>query len=174
VPQSFGTDNVLNGDRRHARVMWLPTGEAQVTNLHPTLEAEKRTPIPDDARSGALDPISALYTFARGGPAAGTCEGGVKVFDGRRSYTLALGPDKDGASWVKLAVGGTDVVALKCLIQSRRTGGSSPDSWFSSSGETEDASIWFWRDPQGRAIPVRVEADAAIGYAVGELAELPG
>jgi len=173
APETFGTDNVLNGQVRHARVTWTPTGEGVVQALHPTLAEEERSAIPDDARAGSLDPISALFAFALGGPATGTCEGGAKVFDGRRSYTLTLSPDRDGASWVKLDIGDATVVTLKCTISSQRTGGASPSSWFSSSGETEAASIWFWRDPKGRAIPVRVEADAPVGYAVGELAALP-
>jgi hypothetical protein len=173
TPESFGTDNVLNGSPRRARVTWSPGGEASVQELHPTLAEEERTPIPDDARQGSLDPISGLMAFALGAPAAGTCSGAAKIFDGRRSYTLALSPDADGVTYVRLKIGDAEIVALKCAIQSQRTGGASPDSWVSSSGEVETASIWFWRDPKGRAVPVRVEADAAIGYAVGELARLP-
>jgi len=172
-PISFGTDNVLDGHPRHARVGWLPTGEATTQALAPSLAEEERTPIPDTARMHALDPISALFAFALGGPARGTCTGAADVFDGRRSYSLALSADPDGATWVKMDIGDAEVVALKCAIQSQRTGGVSPSSWFSGSGETETARIWFWRDPRGRAIPVRVEAEAPVGYAVGQLAGLP-
>ncbi len=172
-PGSFGTDNVLDGHPRRARVGWLPTGEAVTQDLAPSLADEERTPIPDAARLRALDPISALFAFALGAPARGTCAGSADVFDGRRSYSLALSPDPDGAVWVKMAIGDAEIIALKCAIQSRRTGGVSPSSWFSGSGETETASIWFWRDPKGRALPIRVEADAPIGYGVGQLTRLP-
>ncbi|MCC6920771.1 MAG: DUF3108 domain-containing protein [Alphaproteobacteria bacterium] len=172
-PSTFGTDNMLDGRPRHARVGWLPTGEATTLDIAPTLADEERTPIPDPARLHALDPISALFAFALGAPARGICEGSADVFDGRRSYSLALAPDPEGVTWVKMTIGDAEVVTLRCAIQSRRTGGVSPSSWFSSSGETETARIWFWRDPRGRAIPVRVEADAPIGYGVGQLAGLP-
>lgn len=173
TPQAFGADNVLNGRQRHARVAWSPDGEATTQDLQPSLADEKRTPIPDDARMGALDPMTALLGFALGGPASGACSGSAKVFDGRRSYTLDLFSDPEGLTYVKRRIGDADVIALKCAIRSRRTGGASPSSWFSGSGESESAKIWFWRDPKGRAIPIRVEADAAIGYGIGELARLP-
>lgn len=173
TPRDFGTDNVLNGKPRRARVTWSEGGEAVTQDLSPSLADEARSPIPDDARMGALDPISALFSFALGGPAKGSCAGSARVFDGRRSYTLDLFPDGEGLTYVRRPIGGTEVILLKCGISSRRTGGASPSSWFSSSGETETASIWFWRDPKGRAVPVRVEADAAVGYAVGELSRLP-
>ncbi|BCW88374.1 hypothetical protein sos41_15130 [Alphaproteobacteria bacterium SO-S41] len=171
-PQFFGTSNLYNGDDRRTRVTWT-AGEAITQEIVPTLAEEERTAIPDDARQGALDPIAALLSFATGGPARDVCEGGVKVFDGRRSYTLALDA-ADGTGIVEQRqVGGQSVPALKCRITSVRTGGKSPDGWLSSSSDSEHALIWFWRDPLGRAIPFRIEANAPIGSAVAQLAALP-
>ena len=168
----FGTNNLYNGQSRLTRVTWM-AGLGTTQEIVPSLADEERTPIPDDARQDALDPIAALLSFATGGPARGVCEGGVKVFDGRRSYTLAL--DAGGGAGVveQRKVGREAVPALKCRITSVRTGGKSPDGWLSSSNDSEHAEIWFWRDPMGRAIPIRIEADAPIGYAVAQLAALP-
>ena len=172
APSRFETRNLYNGDPRHAEVRWSGA-EAIVAALAPTLEEEERTAIPDEARQSALDPLSAMFAFATGGPAAGRCEGSIKVFDGRRSYVLTLDPGEDRGPVEALEIGGLSAPALKCRVTSLRTGGKSPDGWLSSSGDTESAEIWFWRDAAGRAVPVRIEADAPIGYAVAELAALP-
>lgn len=172
APVAFGTDNQYNGDERHTRVAWK-SSEAIAQDVIPSLADEERTPIPDDARQGALDPISAFLAFATSGPSRQICEGAAKIFDGRRSYTLTLAPDAEGIAVEIVEVGDVEVQALKCRINSYRTGGKSPDGILSSSGDSEDASIWFWRDPEGYAIPVRVEAEAPIGHSVAQLAALP-
>lgn len=172
APNVFATDNISNGRQRWTRVAWRGP-EAIVQDVQPTLAAEKRTPIPEDAREGALDPISAMYSFALGGPARNVCEGEAKVFDGRRSYRLVLDAENGGGVFNALQIGGVEATALKCRVTSIRTGGKSPDGWLSSSSDYEHATIWFWRDAHGRAVPVRLEADAPIGYAVAQLSRLP-
>jgi len=119
VPVAFGTDNRYNGDERHTRVGWKSV-EAVAQDVVPSLADEERTPIPDDARQGAIDPISAFLRFATGGPAQSRCEGSIKVFDGRRSYTLTLFPGADGMTEEAIDVGDIEVTALKCRIQSVR------------------------------------------------------
>ena len=151
---------------------WSGT-EGVAEEVAPSLQDEERTPIPDDARMDAVDPISALMRFAYGPPAEGVCAGSVKVFDGRRSYTLSLDNADGNGLMEELEIGDTAVTALKCRIVSMRTGGKSPDSWLSSSKPQDTASIWFWRDGEGRAVPVRLEADAPIGHGVAQLAYLP-
>lgn len=168
VPISFGTDNLYDGAPRRTRVVW--TGpEAHPDYILPSLEDEERSPIPDDARQDALDPISALLAFSLGEPAHYRCAGSHKVYDGRRSYTLTL----DEGIVEAVEIGGAEVTALKCRITYQRTGGKAPDSWLSSSSDNEVAEIWFWRDAEGRAVPVKLEGDAPIGSAVAELTALP-
>jgi hypothetical protein len=171
APSSFGTDNIYDSAARRTRVTWSGT-EALAQEIVPSLADEERTPIPDDARQGALDPIAALMSFALGGPARGACSGSAKVYDGRRSYELFLDAVEAGIV-EQLEVGDTSVAALKCRITSVRTGGKSPDGWLSSSGDSEHAEIWFLQDGSGQALPLRVEADAPIGYAVAQLTRLP-
>lgn len=169
VPTQFATNNLYDGAPRQTRVVW--TGpEAHPEIITPSLEAEDRTPIPDEARQGALDPISALLAFAYGEPARWRCAGEVKVYDGRRSYTLTL----SGGEAERVEVGDYELTAYKCRIAYRRTGGKAPGGWLSSSGDTEEADIWFWVDGKSRAIPVLLEAEAPIGWAVAELQKLPG
>jgi len=168
VPTQFATDNLYDGAPRQTRVVWTGT-EAYPEVVTPSLEAEDRTPIPDDARSSALDPISALLAFAYGEPSRYRCMGTVKVYDGRRSYTLTL----DEGIIEPLEIGDVEISALKCRISYLRTGGKAPGGWLSSSSDQEDAEIWFWIDPKGRAIPVMLEGDAPIGSAVAELSALP-
>jgi len=172
MPSAFSTRNVYNGNPRHADVDWYGP-EATVSALAPTLEEEERTSIPDEARLSAFDPLSAMLSFATGAPSQGQCAGTAKVFDGRRSYVLTLDPGEDAGRLESLEIGGTAVTALKCRISSLRTGGKSPDGWLSDTSDSEAAEIWFWRDPAGRAVPVRLEADAPVGYAVAQLSRLP-
>ena len=172
-PVAFRSDNVYEGEPRQAGVRWNGA-EAIAENVVPSLAEEQRTPIPDDARLDALDPMSALFSFALGGPASGVCVGKVKVFDGRRSYSLTLDAAGGDGAQEGVDIGGVVVSALKCRVTSHRTGGKSPDGVFSSSSDVEAADIWFWRSPSGYALPVRVEADAPIGYAVAQLVRLPG
>lgn len=171
-PQTFGTDNILDGDRRSTRVTWSGA-EAVAQSVVPSLAEEERTPIPDEARQGALDPISAMLRFALGAPSQGRCEGYSPVFDGRRSYTLVLDAQDGNGVAETIAIGDARVETLRCRITSIRTGGKSPDSWLTSSDPYEHALIWFWKDPKGRALPVRVKADAPVGSAIAELAALP-
>ena len=172
TPRWFGTDNILDGNARATRVAWSGN-EAVAQQVLPSLEAEERMPIPDEARMNALDPIAAVFSFAIGFPAQGKCDGYAKAFDGRRSYNLILDAADGSGVHEQLEIGGVPVTALKCRISSQRTGGKSPDGWFSSSREYEHASIWFWNDAAGRAIPVRLEADAPIGTGVAQLRALP-
>lgn len=172
APRWFGTDNVLDGEKRSTRVAWSGI-EAVVQQVVPSLEEEERQPIPDDARMNALDPIAALFSFAVGGPSQGKCEGYAKALDGRRSYNLILDAADGSGVFQQFEIGGAVVSALKCRISSQRTGGKSPEGWFTRSREYEHASIWFWKDASGRAIPVRLEADAPIGTGVAQLRTLP-
>lgn len=172
TPTAFGTDNTLNGDQRRTRVSWRGS-EGLAVEVVPSLLDEQRSLIPDDARMGAVDPISALMRFALGPPSQGSCAGSVKVFDGRRSYTLALDADEGQGTTEDLEIGDDTVPTLKCRITSMRTGGKSPEGWLASSPSEEHAEIWFWRDAAGRAIPVRLEADGPIGYGVAQLTQLP-
>jgi hypothetical protein len=172
TPRWFGTDNILDGEARATRVAWSGN-EAVAQLVAPSLDAEERKPIPDVARLNALDPIAAMFSFAVGWPAQGKCDGYAKAFDGRRSYNLILDAADGSGVIEQVEVGGALVHALKCRISSQRTGGKSPDGWFSSSREYEHATIWFWRDASGRAIPVRLEADAPIGTGVAQLKALP-
>lgn len=168
VPILFGTDNLYDGAPRRTRIVW--TGpDAHPDYVIPTLEEEQRSPIPDEALEDALDPISALLAFSIGEPASYRCAGTQKVYDGRRSYTLTL---SEGIVET-IEIGDHDVTALKCRIGYLRTGGKAPGGWLSSSGDQEEAEIWFWIDPKGRAIPVMLEGDAPIGSAVAELLALP-
>lgn len=169
VPTYFATKNLYDGAPRQTRVVWTGT-DANPEIITPTLEAEDRTPIPDEAREDALDPISALLAFAYGEPTRYRCEGDVKVYDGRRSYTLTLG---EGIV-ERIRIGSYELTALKCRITYLRTGGKAPGGWLSSSEDREDAEIWFWIDDKGRALPVLLEGDAPIGSAVAELQALPG
>lgn len=167
-PWGFGTDNLYDGERRRTRVNWQG-GEAVPEIVEPSLAAEERTPIPDAARKGAFDPLSGLLAVAHGPVAEGRCEGAVAVYDGRRSYTLTL----SGGAAERIEIGGVEIETLKCALAYLRTGGRAPGGWLSSSSDREDAEIWFWRDPAGRAILVRVEGEAPIGTAVAELTALP-
>lgn len=172
TPRWFGTDNVLDGEARMTRVAWSGN-EAVAEQVVPSLEGEERKPIPDEARQHAMDPIAAMFSFAIGFPAQGKCDGYARAFDGRRSYNLILDAADGSGVIEQVEIGGAVVPALKCRISSQRTGGKSPDGWFSSSREYEHATIWFWRDASGRAIPVRLEADAPIGTGVAQLRALP-
>jgi hypothetical protein len=169
IPTQFATKNLYDGAPRQTRVVW--TGpEAHPEIVTPSLEAEDRTPIPDDARHDALDPISALLAFAYGEPSRYRCLGEAKVYDGRRSYTLTL----DEGIIERIQIGDYELTALKCRISYLRTGGKAPGSWLASSSDQDQAEIWFWIDEKNRAIPVMLEADAPIGSAVAELQGLPG
>ncbi len=167
-PWGFGTDNLYDGERRRTRLSWNDD-EAVPESIEPSLAAEERTPIPDDARDGAFDPISAMLAVAYGPASEGRCAGSVEVYDGRRSYTLTL----SGGAAERIEIGDVEIDALKCALTYLRTGGKAPGGWLSSSTDREEAEIWFWRDASGRALPVRIEGDAPIGSAVAELKALP-
>jgi hypothetical protein len=168
MPALFGTDNRFEGETRRTRVSWAD-GNASADEIVPSPQDEGRETVPPELQAGSVDPVGAVVRFGLGPVKDGRCEGAENIFDGRRSYTLTL----DGGTRETVDIGGTPVEALKCRLVMTRTGGRSDDSWPFRSADVEESAIWFWTLPQGYAIPVRVEADAPIGTAVGELVSLP-
>ena len=87
-PEIFRLEN-RSGDEDHwVQITYadgMPTVEAD-TNL----EKKRRTPVEDSQKQDTVDPLTGLLSLVQQVAAAGSCEGLVPVYDGRRRFDVML------------------------------------------------------------------------------------
>ena len=72
-----------DNDPRSVALTYGPDG-AVSAEVVPPPEEDERSLVPEDARRGTLDPISAVVHLIEASTRAGICSGEVRIFDGRR------------------------------------------------------------------------------------------
>ncbi|WP_119167305.1 DUF3108 domain-containing protein [Algihabitans albus] len=84
APLSFRTEaRWEDNDPRSVALTYGPDG-AVSAEVVPPPEDDERSRVPDDARRGTLDPISAVVHLIEASTQAGICSGEARIFDGRR------------------------------------------------------------------------------------------
>ncbi len=174
--QSTGSFNLpavlperFQGERnaRHKREVTTITydGGAVTTRIDPPLSPEKAALVPDTARRGSIDPLSAGLAIiaSAGSPAA--CTSRYPVFDGRRRYDIVTKPQAPqmlGPSSRRLGAG----LAQTCVVQMHPVAGFQTDrekpNAFFAEGTERSATIWFM-PMNGRTIPIQVEVPTEFG-----------
>lgn len=160
--------------RKKRDVMMLAYDGADVTvRAEPPLQPEKAALVPEEARRGSVDPLSAgiAVVMAAGGRSA--CSGTYPVFDGRRRYDVSmtsLGTQVLEPSRRRMAAGPARV----CRVALRPVAGfqidrDKPNAFFAEDKE-RTATLWFM-EVDGRTIPIQVEVVTNFGsfyvHAVG-------
>ena len=94
APLSFRTEaRWQDNDPRSVALSYGPDG-AVSAEVVPPPEEDERSSVPEEARRGTLDPISAVVHIMEASTEAGICNGEARIFDGRRRLdvqALSLG-----------------------------------------------------------------------------------
>lgn len=160
-PIAHAADNQWRGEARRVRISY--DGEDVVASAEPPAEQDDRDPVPPALTRGAVDPLTAALQTALAAQAGRPCEGRLEVFDGRRRYALHF-EDRQ-----------REPAGLRCRIRLERIAGMSHDPWLPIFDPVETADLWLERlRPDLPPIPVRLEAETALGAAIVRLAALDG
>jgi hypothetical protein len=90
APDRFRTEaRWSDNDPRSVALTYNPDGSID-TQVVPPPEEDERAVVPDEARVGTLDPISAVVHLLESTDEAGLCTGEARVFDGRRRLDIAV------------------------------------------------------------------------------------
>lgn len=144
----------------------LTYGNGAVTvQTEPPMAPEKAALVPEAARRGSVDPLSAGIAVIAAAGGASACSGSYPVYDGRRRYDLVMKPLSPAVlepSKRRIASG----PAQRCSVKLRPVAGFQADkdrpNRFFVEGEERSATIWF-APVQGRTIPMQIEVEADIG-----------
>jgi len=91
-PGSFGNKGSTSQSQRRVEMVYDDTGP-RVVSLFPGPDEDQREPVPEDLRAGTIDPLSAAVLAARRVDETARCPSTpVRIFDGRRLFTLSFEP----------------------------------------------------------------------------------
>ncbi len=92
APRRFRTEaRWADNSPRRVALTYRDDGRIE-TEVVPPPEADARRPVPEAARRGTLDPVSAVVKLLEASTAAGRCAGEARIFDGRRRLDIAAEP----------------------------------------------------------------------------------
>ena len=163
APQRFrGERNTRS--KRDVTALTYGGGTVSV-HTEPAMSPEKASLVPEAARRGSVDPLSAGIGVILGAGGQGACNGSNPVYDGRRRYDVTLtllGSAVLPPSKRRMAAG----TAQRCQVALRPVAGFQTDrnkpKAFFAEGKERTATIWFL-PVQGRTIPIQVEVETDFG-----------
>jgi hypothetical protein len=145
-PRLYQSTGTWRGNPRRTRLEYGADGVARIMALEPAQDQE-RTPVPDDARRGALDALSAVVQLTGHVRRTARCDIQARTFDGRRLTQFDVTTDTQ-------AEAGT----LRCLVESRPLAGVPTDRPLEETMRpTRSVLVFGVAQPGAPAIPVRVE-----------------
>ncbi|UPY37377.1 DUF3108 domain-containing protein [Sediminicoccus sp. KRV36] len=148
-PRRYQSDGTWRGMARRTLLEYGPDGTARVTTLEPAQDLE-RTPLPDDARRGNIDPLSALVLLTGHVRETARCDIRTRTFDGRRLVQFDVTTDPI----VQVA----DRGMLRCIVESRPLAGIAMDRPIEDAARpTRSVLLFGVTRPGAPAIPVRID-----------------
>jgi hypothetical protein len=149
VPRSYQSEGQWRGIDRRTRLDYAPDGSSRIVTLEPAQDME-RTPIPEEARRGHLDPLSALVLLTAQVRETARCNAQTRTFDGRRVVEFQVMADP--------IVQAGDRGLLRCIVESRPTAGVATDRPIEEAMRPTRSTLLFGvARPGAPAIPVRIE-----------------
>lgn len=149
LPRRYQTDGTWRGMTRRTVVDYAPDGSARIATLEPAQDME-RTPVPDDARHGHIDPLSAIVLLTAHVRETARCDVRARTFDGRRvtQFEVTTHP----------VVQVSDRGLLRCDVESRAIAGIPLDRPIEDASRPTRSTLLFGvPQPGAPAIPVKVE-----------------
>ena len=114
-PRRYVAEGLWRGETRRTIVEW-PNGQPVIRTMIPPNEGE-RLPVPEAEQRNTIDNLSALAQLVRQVRRSGTCNGAVRVYDGRRlSEMSARGQGREQFPPARDEWSGT---ASKCAFECR-------------------------------------------------------
>ena len=147
LPRLHMSESVWRGTSRRTVLEYGPDGTARIAALEPAQDME-RTPVPDEARRGTIDGLSAMVLLTGRVRQTARCDIQARTFDGRRvtQFTVTTDP-----------VAG-DGGLLRCLVESRPIAGVPTDRPPEEAMRpTQSVLVFGVSRPGAPALPVRVE-----------------
>lgn len=153
-PRRYVSEGVWRGEPRRTVVEW-PDGSPVIRVMVPPNE-EEREPVSEAQQRNTVDSLSALAQLVRQVRRDGTCNGGVRVYDGRRLTEMAartggqerFPPARD--EWF-----GT---ALRCNFEGRYMAGYRKGEDVEAARRPQTGTAWLGQPAPGLpVVPVRVE-----------------
>lgn len=156
-PRSYASRYLEGDDARSVLIAYGPKGPI-MTQARPPAQEDDREAVPQEALAGALDPLAGSYALLREVAEAGTCEGEVAIFDGRRLFQLSLRAAADADT------GGSEAAeTMQCRATLDKVAGFKPrerrDNRFPDELLIELAPV----GPDDDLLPVRITAEHHVG-----------
>jgi hypothetical protein len=166
-PQRYATANRWSdNDKRWVRLSYPAASQAPAEGAVPAVAAQPpngeddRPVVPESARGGTVDPISAIYGLVL--QEAGRCDGTRRIFDGRRRYDL-VAADLGAAEVPESSYAIYDGPARKCRLSIEKVDGF----WTKHDAKRRyPDTVEVWLAPVAEdlpPLPVRMEATTLIG-----------
>ena len=149
LPRRYQSEGQWRGINRRTVLDYAPDGASRVTTLEPLQDME-RTPVPDDARRGNIDPLSALVLLTAKVRDTARCESQIRTFDGRRvvHFEVTTHP----------VVQVADRGLLRCNVEIRPIAGVALDRPIEDAMRPTRSTLLFGvAQPGAPAIPVQIE-----------------
>ncbi len=169
-PKQYQALSEWSGNARKVEMVFDDNGSPEVD----VVPVPDREPVPDEYRSGKLDPISSLLTLIYGAAADG-CNDQVEAYDGRRLYSVVTEAG-ESVTLPKSSINIYEGPATTCKVSVERAA----EVW---RGETEgdesdkrylqDITAYFAPVVEGfPSVPVRLEAMSKYGGARAHLVKI--
>ncbi len=168
VPQSYHSRYTKRA-MRQVRITYGSEGRSLTASADPSANEEERPEVPAEAIADAIDPLNGAYALLQDIADTGTCDGAMRMFDGRRLFAVALRTDVAAA---EEGIAGKDYATLRCRMELKRIAGFKPKELrkkrFPDSIAIEFAPI----GPGGTYLPARMSVQHRVGPVRIELAEV--
>lgn len=149
LPRRYQTNGTWRGMTRRSVLEYAADGTVRAATLEPLQDME-RTPVPDDARRGHIDPLSAMVLLTAHVRETARCDVRARTFDGRRvtHFEVTTNP----------VVQVADRGLLRCDVESRPIAGIPLDRPIEDATRPTRSTLLFGvTQPGAPAIPIQVE-----------------
>ena len=168
VVPSGGSLSIVVGDKARTWAVQYGPGGALTEQFNPEWKPQPKAVIPEDKKSGSLDPLTSILFVGMAGDSA--CDRTVPNNDGQRRVDIILkkvGSEPAAASGVPGALGDS----LICDIYTRRVAGEFYDEQSETETERErPVRIWLARmDDTNFRYPIKLEAKTWLGTIRGRV-----
>ncbi|XBQ15925.1 MAG: DUF3108 domain-containing protein [Oceanicaulis sp.] len=159
-PQRYAHDE-FNG-RKHRRVDMSFEGRVARSEATPTFSNWGEPPASDADRTGAIDPMTAVFMLAQSMTGAAPCSGHLPVFDGRLRYNLNL--RARGVQPVRTAAWRGEALVCDAFYE--------PISGYTDEQRPEPRelrhplTLWLAPLEGGRHLPVKAQTRAGFGATI--------
>jgi hypothetical protein len=177
VPRAHEVVSTWRGEPRSVALGYDAAGAVVSSRAVPAAEADAREPVPDHLKPGTADVLTGVLGLLDAMDDGAGCDRTVPVYDGRRRYDIAVrsaGVRLLAPNRYSLFSGEATVCELRFrTLAGRPVGRERSRFWRSEDGEGNQgwpATAYVApAGPGGRMVPVRLELETPLGFAVAHL-----